>query len=163
MLYPFLHIVHLVTVILWIGGLAFITILILPMIVKMPDALQKALLFQRIEHRFAPLARYFAAVVGITGFTMFFTRGLGDTLLTREGHSLLFMIAVWSFWVVMLFGLEPLIIKKLLDNMASEGGNKGKKPDIDAVFSRMKRLHWVLLTLSLAAAASGAIFAHGFI
>ena len=40
-IFHLMHIVHLVTVVLWIGGLAFVTAFILPMVIKMPDALSK--------------------------------------------------------------------------------------------------------------------------
>lgn len=157
MLFPLLHIVHLLTAIIWIGGLGFITILILPMIVKMPNPLEKVLLFQRIEHKFAPLARVYTAIVGISGFGMFFFMGLQDIVFQPEGRFLLFMIIIWVFWVIMLYGLEPLIIKKMLDRLASQ---KGDGLEIEDVFKRMNVLHWVLLALSLGASASGAIFAH---
>ncbi len=160
LLYPIMHILHLLLAVIWIGGLAFITILILPMIVKMAHPLEKVLLFQRIEHRFAPMARVYSALVGVTGFVMFFFLGLQDVLFEKEGRFLLFMIVVWIFWIIMLFGLEPLIIKKMLDRLASE---KGQDMEIEDVFKRMNVLHWVLLALSLGAAASGAIFAHGFV
>ncbi len=159
MIFSLLHIIHVLTVILWIGGLAFITFLILPMIVKMPNPLEKVLLFQRIEHRFAPAARIYSAVVGISGFAMFFMMDLQHVIFTGESLSLLFMIIVWIFWTVMLFGLEPLIIKRLLDRLASQ---KGDGLEIEDVFKRMNVLHLALLFISLAAAASGAIFAHGF-
>ena len=157
MLFPILHIVHLLTAIVWIGGLGFITILILPMIVKMPHPLEKVLLFQRIEHRFAPLARVYTAIVGISGFGMFFLMDLQDIVFKEEGRFLLFMIIIWVFWVIMLYGLEPLIVKKMLDRLASQ---KGDGLEIEDVFNKMNILHWVLLTISLAASASGAIFAH---
>ena len=160
LIYPVMHVLHLLLAIIWIGGLAFITILILPMIVKMAHPLEKVLLFQRIEHRFAPMARVYSALVGVTGFIMFFSLGLQDVLFTKAGHPLLFMIVVWIFWIIMLFGLEPLIVKKMLDRLASE---KGEGMEIEDVFNRMNVLHWVLLALSLAAAAAGVIFAHGFI
>ena len=44
MILTLMHIVHLLTVILWIGGLGFITILMLPLIIRMEDPLQKVLL-----------------------------------------------------------------------------------------------------------------------
>ena len=156
-IYPFLHIIHILTVILWIGGLGFITILILPMVVKMPDALQKVLLFQRIEHRFAPIARYYTVIVGVTGVSMFFILDLTSIVFTKEGMFLLIMIAIWVFWVVMLFGLEPLIVKRILDNLSKQ---KGKDLEIEDLFNRMNILHFVLLFLSLTAATSGIIFAH---
>ena len=115
MLFKTMHIVHLLTVIVWIGGLAFITILLLPMVVKMQDALQKVLLFQRIEHRFAPMARVFCLIVGITGVVMVKLAGWQTLYFTRQGLPLLFMTVIWVLWFVMPFGLEPLIVKKMLD------------------------------------------------
>ncbi|MFZ3071778.1 MAG: hypothetical protein WA162_00850 [Thermodesulfobacteriota bacterium] len=158
MLFSMMHVIHLIAVILWIGGLGFITILVLPLIIKMPDPLQKVLFFQRIEHKFAPMARVYNAITGITGFTMMFMTGAQSVLFTRAGLPLLFMSGVWVFWAIMLFGLEPIIIRRMLDNMAKGG----KKMEIEAVFSRMNRLHLALLALSLAAVAAGAAFAHGF-
>ena len=153
-----MHLIHLLTVILWIGGLGFITILVLPLIIKMPDPLQKVLFFQRIEHKFAPMARVYTVITGITGFIMMFMTGAEGMLFTRQGFPLLFMLGVWVFWAIMLFGLEPIIIRRMLDNMASGG----TKLEIETVFSRMNRLHFALLALSLAAASAGAAFAHGF-
>ncbi len=159
MLFKAMHIIHLLTVIVWIGGLAFVTILALPMAIRMRDPLQKVLFFQRIEHKFAPMARIYNLIVGITGFGMIFMAGWHKALLTRQGIPLLFMLVVWVFWFVMLFGLEPFIVKKMLDKMARSGG----KMEIEAVFARMNRMHWVLLVVSLAASAAGLIFAHGYI
>jgi hypothetical protein len=59
--------------------------------------------------------------------------------------------------MIMLFGLEPLVIKKMLESMAKSG----EKMEIDTVFKRMNVMHWVLLFVSMVAAASGIMFAHG--
>jgi uncharacterized membrane protein len=157
MLYSLMHIIHVLGVILWIGGLAFITIIVFPTLLKTTDPLQKVLQFQRIEHRFAPQARLYNLVVGISGFTMMFGMGWHHILFTPQGLPLMFMLIVWVFWAVMLFGLEPLVIKKMLDKMASSG----EEMDIDGVFRKMNRLHWVMLVISLAASAAGAVLVHG--
>lgn len=152
-----MHIIHLLTVILWIGGLAFVTIIVLPMAIKTPDALQKVLMFQRVEHRFAKLARIYNLIVGISGFIMLFITGWYGLLFTRAGIALTVMTMIWVFWFIMLFGLEPLIIKKMLDQMAKSGA----KMDIDGIFGRLNKMHWLMVAVSLAAAAAGALVAHG--
>ncbi len=157
MLFSLMHIIHVITVVLWIGGLAFITMLILPMIIKMKDPLQKVLLFQRIEHKFAPLARVYNIIVGISGVIMILSMGWQSIIFTRPGLPLLVMSAVWVMWFVMLFGLEPLIVRKMLDNMA----RGGTKMDIESVFNRMNRMHWVLVIVSLVGIIAGSVFAHG--
>ena len=155
-LFNLMHIVHLLTVILWIGGLAFVTMIVLPMAIKTPDALQKVLLFQRVEHRFAKIARLYNLATGITGFIMVLLMGWHRLLFTRAGLSLTVMTMIWVFWFVMLFGLEPIIIRKMLDNMAKGGA----KMDIDGIFTKLNRMHYFMVAISLVAAASGAVFAH---
>jgi len=157
MLFLLMHIVHLLAVIVWIGGLVFVTGIVLPMAIKTPDPLQKVLTFQRIEHRFAPLAKAYNIITGITGFVMVWQMGWYELYFTREGWALTFMTAIWLFWFVMLVGLEPIVIKKMLDKMARDGA----KMDIDGIFRKVKTLHWFMVAISLAAAAAGALVAHG--
>ncbi len=160
MLFSIMHIIHLLAVVLWIGGLAFVTAIILPMILRNPDALGKVLLFRGVERRFAKIAKALNLVTGFTGFAMVFIMGWGPVMFTRPGLPLLVMTLIWLFWFVMLFGLEPIIIKRMLDKMARDAEGGGGL-EIDAVFRRMNTMHWVLLLLSLVAIASGAVFAHG--
>lgn len=157
MLFISMHIIHLLTVILWIGGLVFVTGIVLPMVIKTPDALQKVLTFQRVEHRFAPLAKWYNIITGISGFVMVWQMGWHKLYFTREGLALTFMTGVWVFWFVMLVGLEPIVIRKMLEKMARESD----KMDIDGIFNKVKKLHWFMVAISLAAAAAGAIVAHG--
>lgn len=159
MILSLMHIIHLLVVILWIGGLGFITILMLPMIIRMEDPLQKVLLFNRIEHKFAPLARVYNVIVGVSGFVMLYITGAYKGIFTTGGLPLLFMIAVWVFWAVMLFVLEPIVVRKMIERMQ----RSGEAMEIETIFSRMNRLHIVLLILSLLAATAGAVFTHGFI
>ena len=151
-----MHVVHIIAVILWIGGLAFITTLIFPIIIKTADPIAKVMLFQKIEHRFSRMAKIYNLLTGATGIIMVFYMGWQDAIFSRHGMSLLLMIAIWVFWFVMLVGLEPLVIRKMLDRMMKHSADM----DIDAVFSRMNKMHWVLLVVSLIAVASGACFAH---
>jgi len=157
LLFYLMHIIHLLTVILWIGGLAFVTIIILPMAIRNPDALGKVLMFQRVEHKFAPMARIYVLITGITGFVMVFLMGWHRLYFTRAGAPLTVMTLIWVFWFVMLWGLEPLVIKKMLEKMAKSG----EKMEIETIFARMNRLHWMMVIISLVAATAGALVAHG--
>lgn len=152
-----MHIIHLLTVILWIGGLAFVTIIILPMAIKTPNALQKVLMFQRVEHRFAKLARAFNLITGITGIIMLYITGWYSVLFTMGGIPLTVMTMIWVFWFIMLFGLEPLVIKKMLEGMAKGGA----KMDIDAIFIKLNRMHYLMVFISLLASIMGVLVAHG--
>ncbi|MBI5970167.1 MAG: hypothetical protein HY884_03325 [Deltaproteobacteria bacterium] len=157
MFFYLIHIIHILTVILWIGGLAFVTIIVLPMAISAKDPLQKVLMFQRVEHRFAKIARFYNLLTGATGFIMLFMTGWHRMLFTWVGAPLTFMTLVWVFWFVMLFGLEPLVIKKMLEKMLKQE----PKADIDAVFVKLNRMHWFMVMISLLAAAAGVLTAHG--
>ncbi|MDH4127349.1 MAG: hypothetical protein OEV44_01250 [Spirochaetota bacterium] len=151
----FLHIIHVLFVVLWIGGLAFVTILIFPLIYKIEKPLEKVLFFQRIEHRFAKLARVFSLVVIISGFVTLFHSGLYVNLFTSspKGIFITFMMIIGIFWIVILFGVEKLVIKKLLEKMS-------QSPDtmnIDSIFKRMNVMHWVLLIMSLLVVVAGVL------
>jgi uncharacterized membrane protein len=160
MLFSITHIIHLMAVVLWIGSLAFVTAIVLPMILNNPDALGKVLLFRGIERRFARAAKALNLITGASGFVMVFIMGWQRVMLTKPGIPLLIMTLIWGFWFVLLFGLEPIIIKRMLDKMARDAKEHGGL-EIDAVFRRMQSMHWFLLLLSFAAIASGAVFVHG--
>jgi len=151
------HIIHLVFTVVWIGGLAFITINVFPALIRTPDPLEKAIQFQRIEHKFAPMAKWYSMIVGLSGFYMMFKNGWEAMLFTKAGFPLTFMLVMWIFWTVLLWGLEPLVIKKMLERM------KNNDPDlnIDKIFIGMNRMHWVLLALSLVTVVMGALVSHG--
>lgn len=157
MFFSLMHIIHVITVILWIGGLGFITIIVFPIMLSTKDALAKVLMFQRIEHRFAPLARAYNLITGATGVLMVISMNWQRILFTRAGAPLLIMALIWVMWFVMLFGLEPIIVRRMLDRM-SRGG---EKMEIETIFARMNRMHWILFIISLVAVTSGAVFAHG--
>ena len=160
MFFSITHIIHLIAVVLWIGSLGFVTAIILPIILKNPNALGKVLLFRSVERRFARAAKALNLITGASGFVMVFIMGWQRVMLTRPGIPLLIMTLIWGFWFVMLFALEPIIIKRMLDKMARDAEEDGGL-EIDAVFRRMQGMHWFLLLLSLVAIASGAVFVHG--
>lgn len=148
-------IVHTLTVILWIGGLAFVTTVIFPIIYTTKEPLQKVLLFQRIEHRYVKIAKTYAVITAASGFLMLFWTGFYRALFTWRGMGLTLMALMGLFWLVLLFGLEPILIKRLL-KLAEKG-----ERDPNAIFGLLNRFHWVMLALSLAAGAGGVTYAHG--
>ncbi len=159
MFFSILHIIHIITVVVWIGGLSFITLLILPLIIDMDDPLQKALLFQRIEHKFAPMARIYNIIVGISGFVMVYLTGWYKLYPTYKGLPLLIMTLIWVMWFIMLFGLEPVIIRKMLDRMVK----RNEKMEIENIFRLMNRMHFILLLLSFIAIIAGVAFGHSYL
>jgi uncharacterized membrane protein len=158
MLFTIIVAIHVIAVVLWIGGLAYVTMVIFPSMYKMEKPLEKILFFQSAEHRFAPFARIYSIVVGLSGLFMVHLLYRGDflSILDGKGIFIVIMFSIWVLWVIMLFGLEKVVIKKLLDNLA-------KSPDklkVDVIFKRMNIFHWFMLLLSITAILCGTFYQH---
>jgi uncharacterized membrane protein len=61
---------HVLSLIVWIGGLATVTTVILPAMHQLDSSEQRAWLFDQVERRFRPQARIAWLIVGATGLYM---------------------------------------------------------------------------------------------
>jgi uncharacterized membrane protein len=64
------RVVHVVCVVLWIGGVGMVTTVLLPTIRRSWPAERRFQAFHALEHRFARQARVTTALVGASGFYM---------------------------------------------------------------------------------------------
>ncbi len=151
MLVPVITAMHVVTVLLWIGGVSFVTIIIFPMLVRMGDSLEKVLMFQSVENVFVRLARYYVVVVGITGFLLLYLTDQFSKLFTMETLGITFMLIVWGLYSFILLFERKIFAKLFADS---------KKYDPDKIMVRLSRGHWVILALSLAAVFMGVLVNH---
>jgi uncharacterized membrane protein len=146
MLFPLLIAIHVLAVVIWIGGVAFVTIIVFPMITRMEGSFEKMIFFQGIEHRFAKVAKISVAVVGITGVWMLRLTGEWKTLLSAAGIGPTLMVIVWTLYVLVLL-FEARLFKVLFGGEAQQNTSK--------VFFRLSIFHWVVLGLSLLAIGVG--------
>src|SRR5512143_2720577 len=152
MLLPFLTAIHVLGVVVWIGGVAFVTIIVFPMLLRMEGSLEKMLLFQGVEHRFAKIAKISVAAVGITGAWMLQITGEWRTLFSAGGIGPTLMLIVWIFYLLVLL-FEARLFKVLFRGEAQQ--------DTSRVFFRLSAFHWVVLGLSLLAIGVGVWAGHG--
>lgn len=152
MIIPLLIALHVLTVVLWIGGVAFVTVIIFPMLIRMEDSLEKVLLFQRVENKFARQARFYALVAGITGVILLYLTGEYRMLFTLSGLGITIMLLAWSIYTFILT-FEKRIFKVLF--------SQPEKLDTARVFRRLNVFHWFILGLSLAAVFVGVFSGHG--
>lgn len=153
MLVPLLVSFHVAAVVIWIGGVAFVTVVIFPMLMKMEDTLEMVLMFHRLENRFAKQARAYLWITGITGGLLLYIEGRYAKLLSSENIGILAMLAAWLFYLFVLT-FEKKIFSKLFE---------GRTKDLDAkkVFRGMNAFHWVILGLSFFAIIVGVWQGHG--
>ncbi len=146
MLYVTALVIHVVSVLIWIGGVAFVTMITFPMIQRAGSSLDQVLMFQGVEHRFSKIAKVMVILAGLSGFYLLYEKG--------PSPGVWIMIFVWTFYASLLFGLEKLIFKKLFS------APSGEQLDTKKVFNMLQVFHWFVLTLSFLAIAAGIYTAH---
>jgi len=152
MLVSTLTAIHVLGVVIWIGGVAFVTMIVFPMLIKMENSLEKVLFFQGIEHRFARIAKSSLAVVGLTGGGLLYENGEWRILFTMDGIGPTLMLVVWTFYLLVLL-FEGKIFRMIFGGKAGQDTNK--------VFALLSGFHWVVLGLSLLAIGVGVWAGHG--
>lgn len=152
MLIPALIAIHVIGVVIWIGGVAFVTTTVFPMIMRMEGSIEKVLFFQGVEHRFAKIAKAMVALVGLSGTWLLQLTGEWDILFSLNGIGPTVMLVVWTFYVLVLL-FEARLFKVIF------GG--GAQQDTAKVFFHLTVFHWVILGLSLFAVLVGVWSGHG--
>lgn len=146
---------HVLAVVHWIGGVAMVTMVVLPMIAHLPEPDRRLALLEAIEHRFAPQARVSVTLAGLTGFYMTWRLDAWSRFGEPGYWWMDAMVLVWALFTLILFIVEPL--------GARARGRHPVKRDPDATLARMQRFHWVMLTLSAVTVGAAVLGAHGLL
>jgi uncharacterized membrane protein len=142
---------HVLAVVMWIGGVAFVTTIVMPFIRQSSPPAERLESFHRLEGRFAPQASFWVLLAGASGFWMTWRADLWDRFADLQFWWMHAMVAIWMFFAVMLFVLEPLVLHRRMAN----------SPNPAADFQRMERLHRILLLLSLLTVGAAVGGSHG--
>ncbi|MGH8460473.1 MAG: hypothetical protein ACRESS_02590 [Stenotrophobium sp.] len=144
--------IHLLAVLWWIGGLAFVATVFLPAVRAGlgGDPMQS---FQQIEHRFAPQARIAVLITGASGGYLLWRLAAWHWLGNTAYWWLDAMIAFWALFMILLFVLEPTGV---LRHMMSIAKNPAQG------WRRMHLFHVLMLAVALAIIAGAAAGSHGF-
>lgn len=142
---------HLLGVLWWVGGLAFVTLVFLPLARagKLGDT---QTVFHLIEARFAPQVKIALIVVGASGLYMLYRQDAWSWFADPHKWWLSAMVLYWLWFALMLFVLGPSGVLKRM--MKGSGGNEA------AAWKRLHLVHGVLLAIGLVIvfAAAGRYF-----
>ena len=105
---------HVLSVVLWIGGVAFVTTVLLPAVRRLKAPNDRLVFFDAIERRFAWQARITTLLAGLTGLDMLVRLDLWQRFLSASYWWMHAMVIVWLLFTVMLFVAEPLIVHRRL-------------------------------------------------
>jgi uncharacterized membrane protein len=143
---------HVLFVVHWIGGVAFVTLVALPLSRANADAARGWALFEAVERRFAAQVRVSIPLAGLTGLWMVWRLDLWAWFADPAFWWLGLMAAVWIVFMLIVFIVEPLAHRRLAA-MATT--------DPEAVLRRLSRAHFVLLTAAAVTILGAVAGAHG--
>lgn len=146
---------HVVGVVIWIGGVAMVTSVLLPLLIQMPSAQDRTEFFRKFEKRFAAQARIATLVVGLSGFYMVHVLHAWSRFGELRYWWMHAMVFVWLLFSVLLFILEPNVLRRRVETSVQQAS--------EATFRKMQRFHWILLSISLVTVAGAVAGSHGWL
>ncbi|MCF7965388.1 MAG: hypothetical protein K9L79_07595 [Methylobacter tundripaludum] len=145
---------HVIGVVLWIGGMAFVTTVLIPALKKRTDSTNKLELFEQIEGEFAAQAKLATVITGISGFYMLDVMNAWERYQQLEYWWVHLMTLIWFLFTLVLFVLEPLFLHRWFHQQAEKNSIKA--------FALVHQIHKVLLALSLLTVFGTVAGAHGY-
>ncbi|HVS27780.1 MAG TPA: hypothetical protein VHE58_10905 [Burkholderiales bacterium] len=144
------RVLHVLCVVLWIGGVAMVTLVLVPGVTGEPNGFKR---FESIERRFATQSKITVLLAGLSGFYIVWRLDLWARFAELRFWWMHAMVAVWVIFAAVLFVLEPLLLHDWFRSRASRNPYK--------TMLLIQRLHWVLLALSLITVAGAVAGSHG--
>lgn len=151
--FAFARVVHVLAIVLWIGGVAMVTLVLLPAVRRFKSPREQVAFFELVEGRFASQARITTLLAAISGFYMLHVTGW-QRLAIPSFWWIHAMIAVWVIFTLMLFVLEPLFLHRKLIERAQRAP--------ESTFRLIQWMHWFLLAISLITVAAAVAGSHGW-
>jgi len=145
---------HVLAVVLWVGGVGFVTTVLLPAVRRLKTPNERVAFFDAIERRFAWQARATTLLAGLTGFYMTTRLDLWSRFQSAAYWWMHAMIAVWLLFTIMLFVAEPLVLHRWFQKRAMS--------DPEGTFALIERMHRVLLAVSLITVLGAVAGSHGW-
>lgn len=145
--------VHVLAVVVWIGGVAMVTTVLLPAIRRFKSPEDRVAFFDALERRFAWQSRGTTVLAGLSGFYMVYRLDLWDRFQSIAYWWMHAMVCLWLLFTVLLFVAEPLFLHRWL---------KARSRIAPAsTFALIERLHRILLTLGAITVLGAVAGSHG--
>ena len=145
--------IHVLAVVLWIGGVALVTTVLLPAVRRLKSSEERIASFESVEQRFASQSRATTVLAGLSGLYMINRLDLWGRFASAEFWWMHAMVGVWLLFSFMLFIAEPLFLHRWVLARA--------KAAPDSTFRLVQWLHWVPLTLSILTILGAVAGSHG--
>lgn len=147
------RVVHVVSIVGWIGGVWFVTFVVMPAITKSEAPEVRLHAFHRIEQGFSAQAKVWVLLAGASGFWMTWSGDMWWRFAQPAYWWMSAMVALWLVFFVMLFVAEPLVLHRRMAN--------SQTPERD--FRLMVLVHRILSVAALITALGAVAGAHGLV
>jgi len=148
------RLLHVLGVVLWIGGVALVTTVLLPATRRLKTPQERIEFFETVESGFALQARITTLLTGLSGLYLVYKLNLWQRFLHIEYWWMHAMVLVWALFTLILFVLEPLWLHRRFRERA--------RRDPEGTLAMISRLHWLLLAASVITIAGAAAGSHGW-
>ncbi|KAA3649665.1 MAG: hypothetical protein DWP98_06610 [Bacteroidetes bacterium] len=138
--YTIARVIHVLAVVMWIGGVSMVTTVLIPAIKKLKSKEEQIDTFEKIEGRFAFQAKITTLLTGLSGFYMLYVIDGWHRYFELQYWWLHAMTFVWIIFTLILFVFEPYFLHKIFRTYAEKNPAK--------TFSFMHKAHIILLTIS---------------
>ena len=149
------RVVHVLSIVFWIGGVAMVTTILLPAVKQFKTAEERVQFFEQVEGRFAWQSRITTLMAGLSGFYLVHTLNAWSRFGQLEYWWMTMMVIVWLIFTLMLFVFEPLFLHALFLRKARANPEK--------TFSTIQNMHWFLLSISLITVLGAVAGSHGWV
>jgi len=146
---------HVVAVVHWIGGVAMVTLVILPALRRVEPPAERLASLERLEGRFAPQARVSVTVAGLSGFYMSARLDLWARFFEPGYWWMHAMVLMWLLFTLALFVAEPLFLHAWVHRRALASPH--------ATFAVVEQGHRVMLALTAITTFAAVLGAHGWL
>ncbi len=149
------RVLHILGVIVWIGGVSMATTVALPAVRRGALGADRLAAFQAFERRFVWQARAAVLVVGLSGYYMIERMDLWSRF--TDGHFwwMHAMVCVWALFFLLLFLGEPLVLHRYFPPWA--------RRDPERAFAVLHYVHVALLTLAMVTVFGAMAGSHGWL
>ncbi|WP_286266855.1 hypothetical protein [Thalassotalea atypica] len=146
---------HIFAIVIWIGGVAFVTTILIPALKTQIDQSKRMDLFELLEGKFAVQAKVVSLLAGASGFFMLDYMDGWYRFYLFQYWWLHAMVLIWLVFTIVLFVLEPLFLHRWFKKQAELKSR--------ATFNKIHVMHKVLLTLSIFTVLGAAAGSHGLL
>jgi uncharacterized membrane protein len=144
------RIIHVLSVVIWIGGVYFVTLIVLPVLKHADDKVSR---FEAVEIQFTKHAKIVVTLAGLSGFYMLYQLDGWEWYGNSDFWWVHAMTLLWLIFTFVLFVAEPLFLHAWFLRKAEATPERA--------LALATRFHQIMTLLSLIVIAAAIYGVHG--